>query len=78
MNDLSFITDLDLTLLIKIPFLAVIVLYILFALVLLNKVRSLGKIIFVSHFKITLLLDTIAFIHLLAAVSLFFIALVIL
>lgn len=78
MNDISFITNFDLSLIIKIPFLMVIVLYILFALILLNKVRSLGKIIFVEHFRITLLLNSIAFIHLLFAVSLFFITLVIL
>lgn len=78
MDALTTFTGLDVALIFKIPILLLIFLYVLFTLVVFNKVRSLGKMVFISHLSITITLDILAFVHFGLAVSLFFISLVIL
>jgi len=78
MDALPFLTEINLNLLLKIPVLVLVFLYVIFSLILFNKVRSLGRMVFISHINITILLDIVAFIHFALSVSLFFISLVIL
>lgn len=68
----------DIALLIKIPLLALFAVYALFALVVVNKVKSLGNMVFISNLNINSVLTFLAIVHLVLAVSLFVISLVIL
>lgn len=73
-----FLDGLTVGRIIKIPLLLLLLLYIIFALILLNKTRSLGRLIFLQTSVATLLLNTLALLHLIASVLLFLLALVIL
>ena len=63
---------------IKIPFLLLLFLYIIFALILLNKTRSLGQLIFLKVSVASFVLSALALLHAILAVLLFILALVIL
>lgn len=80
MNTDFFTVFQDFTILsiIKIPLLILIALYAVFAVILLNKTRSLGRLIFLKASIATLLLNTLAFLHLLSSLLLFLLTLVIL
>lgn len=69
---------LEFGLIVKILLLALFLLYILFALTLYNKVRSLGEIVFISNLGASKILNLAALVHLVAAVSLFALGIVIL
>ncbi|MDP3941314.1 MAG: hypothetical protein Q8Q49_03330 [bacterium] len=73
-----FLNELTVEGIIKIPLLLLLFVYLVFAVILFNKARSLGKLIFLEASIATLLLDALAFFHILAAVLLFLLALVIL
>jgi hypothetical protein len=63
---------------IKIPALLLLFVYAIFALILFNKTRSLGKLIFLKTSIASFFLSGIALFHALASVLLFILALVIL
>ena len=75
---LQFFNGFDLGILAKVPFLVVIGLYAIFALIVFNKSRSLGKIVFIENSSTTPVITFLAFLHLLAVLLLFLLALVIL
>lgn len=79
MNDLpSIIEALSLNLFAKIAVLILLFLYILFALVIFLRVRSLNRVIIIADFHTSSLLQLLVVIHFFLALSLFLIALVIL
>lgn len=73
-----FLEGITVDLFIKIPVLLLILLYGIFALILLNKTKSLSKLVFLETSVATLVLNTLALIHLVATILLFLIALAIL
>lgn len=77
MDSLNFLIRIfNLLFLIKIGALILIVVYLLFAFVVLNQIRTMNKIVFIpSSSKILILVGTV---HIVLAISLFLLALVIL
>ncbi|MBI2443302.1 MAG: hypothetical protein HYV40_05345 [Candidatus Levybacteria bacterium] len=73
-----FLDGITLEGIVKIPLLLLLGMYIIFALILLNKTRSLGRLIFLKSSIATVLLNTLALLHVLAALLLFVLTLVIL
>lgn len=73
-----FMSDFDASLLVKIPVLIIVFLYVVFAFILFNKTRVLGRIVFIEASGVTSLLKSLTFFHFLATVLLFLLALVIL
>lgn len=79
MNDLfPFITDSAITLVFKILILVLIGLYGIFALIITTHVRSLNKIILIQKATGSPLMHIIAIVYLVATISLFLLAVVIL
>lgn len=74
----TVLPNFDISLLVKVPVLILIFLYSIFAFILLNKTRVLGRLVFIEASGITFLLKMLAFVHFLASVLLFLLALVIL
>lgn len=74
----TVLPNFDISLLVKVPVLILIFLYSIFAFILLNKTRVLGRLVFIEASGVTFLLKMLAFLHFALAVLLFFVALVIL
>lgn len=71
-------TVLEFGLIVKVLLSALFLLYIIFALTLYNKVRSLGEIVFISNLGASKILNLAALAHPVAAIALFALGIVIL
>lgn len=74
----TVLPNFDISLLVKVPVLILIFLYSIFAFILFNKTRVLGRLVFIEASGVTFLLKMLSFLHFALAVLLFFVALVIL
>lgn len=74
----TVLPNFDLSLLVKIPVLILIFLYSIFAFILFNKTRVLGRLVFIEASGVTFLLKMLSFLHFALSVLLFLLALVIL
>lgn len=79
MNNLSdLITDFNLSLLFKIPFLVMVFVYGIITFIIFNRVRALNRIVYVQPAHASALMLTFAFLYFLITVALFLFALAIL